>query len=258
MSSRAVESPGLLNGKTALVTGASRGLGRAIGLALAGAGATVVGVARNESGLAETVRTIRAQGGRAQAFSCDVTSEASVAAMGSAVADAVGGVDIVVNNAGTAVDAPFLETSLEQFRSTVDVNVVGPFLVTREFGRGMTERRYGKVINIGSVDTVIGVPNLVAYCTSKGAVAQFTRALAAEWARFGVSVNCLCPGYIMTDINFERFQDEDTRRKILSRIPVRRFAEFDDITSWVVFLASDLSNYATGQLFIVDGGESAR
>ncbi|MEV6923388.1 SDR family oxidoreductase [Dactylosporangium sp. NPDC051485] len=247
-----------LDGATAVVTGASRGLGQAITLALVEAGARVVAVARDEANMAETLRLAEPLGGSVTPVACDVSSATSVERMAQAVLRETGRVDILVNNAGVVNESPFLDLAADDITRTFGVNILGPMLVTQALGRAMVAQRSGRVINIGSVDAVVGVPNLVDYCASKGALAQFTRALAVEWARYGVTVNCLCPGYIETDLNSERLRDPAVRTKVLGRVPLRRFARPEEIASWVVFLAEDRSSYATGQVIVVDGGESAR
>ena len=247
-----------LAGRVALVTGASRGLGRAMAQGLAAAGATVVAVARGMDGLKETCRLVEQAGGHAYPVACDVASEESVAAMDAEVYRRFGPVDVLVNNAGVAWERPFADLTLAEFRQTMDVNVIGPFLVSRAVGARMRERGRGKIINIGSVDAVVGAPNLVHYCASKGALVQMTRALAAEWAKYGITVNCLCPGYFPTDINAERLAEPKVRDKVLSRIPLRRFGQIEEIVQWVVFMSTEASNYMTGQVVLVDGGESAR
>jgi NAD(P)-dependent dehydrogenase (short-subunit alcohol dehydrogenase family) len=247
-----------LSDQVTIVTGASRGLGKAMALTLADAGATVVLVARNGEALDEVAREMRQNGRKALAVVCDVTDEKQVHAMADKVIAECGNIDVLVNNAGVAWERTVLELTVEEIRSTFEVNVIGMFLASKAVGRHMVKRGKGKVINIGSVDGVVGAPNLVHYCASKGAVIQFTRALAAEWAKFNIQVNCLCPGYFPTEINMGRLEDEKIRNKVLSRIPLRRFGRPEELGPSVVYLASSATDYMTGQVVILDGGESAR
>lgn len=247
-----------LAGQVVVVTGASRGLGRAMAVGLADAGATVAAVARGLDGLRETCQQAAHSSGQIVPIACDVTSESEVAAMAAEVHERFGAIDVLVNNAGVAWERSFADLTLTEFRQTFDVNVVGPFLVSRAVGVRMRERGRGKIINIGSVDALVGAPNLVHYCASKGAVVQLTRALAAEWAKYGITVNCLCPGYFPTDINLDRLNESKVRDKILGRIPLRRFGLLEELVPWVVFMSTSASDYMTGQVVVVDGGESAR
>lgn len=247
-----------LKNRVMIVTGASRGLGKAIALSLAEAGATLALLARNGAALDQVADEVRNKGGVARTYVCDVTNEEQVnTAVDQIIADCEK-VDVLVNNAGIAWERPVLELTLAEFRDTFDVNVTGMFLMSKAVGRHMVERRQGKVINIGSVDAVVGAPNLVHYCASKGAVVQFTRGLAAEWAKYNIQVNCLCPGYFPTEINLERLQDEKVRTKILSRIPLRRFGRPEELGPSIVYLATSATDYMTGQIILLDGGESAR
>ena len=247
-----------LSGQVALVTGASRGLGKAMAIALAEVGARVVMVARNQVTLEQSAKEIESKGGKTLTAVCDVTKEDQVAAMVAKAIAECGKIDILVNNAGIAWQRPFLEMSSVEFRDAFDVNVNGMFLVSQAVGRHMVERRRGKVINIGSLHSVVGAPNMVHYCSSKGAVVQFTRALAAEWAKCEIQVNCLCPGYFLTEINMSEFENEKLRNKVLSGIPARRFAKPEELGPTVVYLASSATDYMTGQVMVVDGGFSIR
>ncbi len=248
-----------LRGKVIIVTGASRGLGKAMATALAEAGATVVLVARNQSALQQSAKDIEGiVGRRALTGLCDVTDEDQVTALVEQVAAECGTIDVVVNNAGIAWERSVFEMSTREFRDTLEVNVVGSFIMAQKAGRHMMSQRRGKIINIGSVDGLVGAPNLVHYCTSKGGVIQLTRALAAEWAKYNIQVNCLCPGYFLTDINSERMADAKVRDKVLARIPLRRFGRPEELGPSIVYLASSATDYMTGQVVVLDGGESAR
>lgn len=247
-----------LGGKIAIVTGASRGLGGAMAAALADAGATIVLVARGEAALERMAEDIRRRGGTALVAACDITDEAQVTAMVDKAIAAYGRIDVVVNNAGIAWERSVVDMTVAEFRDTLEVNVVGTFLVAQKAGRHMIAQRSGKIINVGSVDGLVGAPNLVHYCVSKGGVIQFTRALAAEWAKHNIQVNCLCPGYFLTDINTERMADPKIRDKVLARIPLRRFGRSEELGPSIVYLASSATDFMTGQVVVLDGGESAR
>lgn len=246
-----------LGGRVAIVTGASRGLGEAVTLALTLAGAHVVAIARDSAKLADTVAQVEERGGTASSVCCDVTDEVAV---DEAVAEIVarhGRIDILVNNAGIAIVESVVDMSLDNFQAMMATNVTGSFLMARAVGRSMIDQGGGKIINIGSIDAIVGAAGLVGYCASKGAVVQLTRGLAVEWARHNIQVNCLCPGYFVTDINRDDLEDELLRRKVLARIPQRRFGELNELVHWVTFLSSPASDYTTGQVLVVDGGQSA-
>ncbi len=247
-----------LDGKVAVVTGAGRGLGQAAAVALAEAGADVALLARSADELEETSRLCTEHGRRALTLPCDVADESAVEAAASQVIDAFGRVDILVNNAGIAPVAPLLEVTLPELRRVLDVNVIGYFLCARAFGAHMVAQRKGTVLNIASVSGLIGEPELTAYAASKGAVISFSRALAVEWARHGVMVNAIAPGYFRTALNKNALDDVKIGPKIVGAIPVRRVGQPEELGPLVVFLASDAAAFMTGSVVVIDGGQTAR
>jgi len=247
-----------LSGKVAVVTGASRGLGRALALGLAQAGADVAVCARHAGELAETGRAIEAIGRKALVVPTDVTDEAQVEDLAETVIDAFKRVDILVNNSGTALVKPLLETETAEWRQVMDTNLLGTYLCCRALGAHMVAQHSGRVINIASVDGLKGSANVTAYSASKGGVVALTRALALEWARHGVTVNAVAPGYFETDMSRPALNDPETKERILRRIPARRVGEPSELAPLVVYLASEASAYMTGEVVIIDGGQMAR
>jgi len=246
-----------LEAKVAIVTGAGRGLGRAACLALAQAGAAVVAGARSERELTEVADIINASGGRCLGVPTDVTAADSVAALVQTCVAAFGRVDIVVNNAGVARSAQIVDMGDDDWDVVMNTNVRGTFLLLREAGRLMTAQRSGKVVNIASHWAFKGVAGYTAYCASKAAVVNLTRAAATEWARYGVQVNALAPGYFETDINAEARADDGVHERILAGIPMRRMGRPEELGQWIVTLASSASDFMTGEVIVVDGGETA-
>jgi 2-deoxy-D-gluconate 3-dehydrogenase len=243
-----------LAGRVALVTGASRGIGAAIAAALARAGADVAAHGHTTSADA-TCRRILGEGRRAVALVADMADQAAPDRLVAETVAALGGLDIVVNNAGTIRRAPAVETTDEDWHAVIDVNVHGVFRLCRAAARHMlASRRGGKIINVASVLSFQGGITVPAYTASKSAVAGLTRALSNEWAARGVNVNAIAPGYVRTD-NTAALQRDPTRsRQILERIPAGRWAEPSDLDGAVVFLASRASDYVHGQVIVVDGG----
>lgn len=247
-----------LKGKVAIVTGAGRGLGRSMATALAEAGAKVVVAARTKSQLDSFVDEVQRQGGEALAQPCDVTDEASVEAMVEATIERFGTVDILVNNSGVVSTVPLVDQSAEDWDRVIDTNLRGVFLATRAAGRHMLKQGAGKVINISSNFSIMGVANHAAYAASKAATSAFTRAMAIEWARNNIQVNALAPGYFATDLNKELREDSQVMEKVVRAVPARRMGKADEIKPWVLMLAGPASDFMTGETVVIDGGQSVR
>jgi NAD(P)-dependent dehydrogenase (short-subunit alcohol dehydrogenase family) len=245
-----------LSGRIVLVTGASRGIGRGIALALGEAGATVACAARSADELEATAARIREQGGDARTFRFDVTRTGDIDAGVRTVEETVGPIDVLVNNAGIVLEKKAVELSDADWALTLDTNLTSMFRCARAVAPAMIARGRGKIINIGSMWGSVGVSRHVAYCVSKAGVEALTRCLAVEWARHGIQVNCLAPGYVSTDFNRQVMADERLRTFILSKIPLRRIAEPDEVGALAVYLSSSASDFMTGQTIHLDGGQT--
>ncbi len=245
-----------LSGRVALVTGASRGIGRALALALGEAGATVACAARSAGDLEATAARIRDEGGGARAFPLDVTRADEVLAGVRAVEEALGPIDVLVNNAGIVFERKTVELTDAEWASMLDTNLTSMFRCARAVAPSMIARGRGKIINIGSMWGRVGVPRYTAYCVTKAGAEALTRCLAVEWARHGIQVNCLAPGYVETDFNRRVMADERIRAAILSKIPLRRIAAADEVGALAVYLASPASDFMTGQTIRLDGGQT--
>ena len=245
-----------LAGRVALVTGASRGIGRAVALALGAAGATVACCARSAEQIGATAAEVGGHGGRARGFRLDVTRRNEIDAVVADIGAALGPIDILVNNAGITLDKRSVEVTDDEWDDVLATNLTSTFTLARAVAPGMMEQRRGKIINIGSMYGKIGVPRYAAYCASKAAVEALTRSLAVEWARHGIQVNCLAPGYVNTDIPREAMADEKLRTLFLSRVPARRIGEPEEVATLAVYLASAASDFMTGQTVYLDGGQT--
>jgi NAD(P)-dependent dehydrogenase (short-subunit alcohol dehydrogenase family) len=245
-----------LAGRVALVTGASRGIGRAIAVALAAAGAAVACAARSREQVESAAAEIIAAGGRARALRLDVTRPAEIVASVEEAAAALGPIDVLVNNAGVTSEKKTTEVTDEEWNTVLTTNLTSMFRCARAVAPGMIRLERGKIINIGSMYGIIGVPRYAAYCASKAAVDGLTRSLAAEWARYGIQVNCLAPGYVNTDIPREAMADEKRRALMLSKVPARRLGEPEEVGALAVYLASPASDFMTGQTVYLDGGQT--
>ena len=241
--------------RVALVTGGSRGIGRAIALQLGAAGTKVaVNYLAREDAAQEVVEAIKSQGGEALAFQGDVTSTEDVEALIKGVESAWGAIDILVNNAGTIKDSLLIRMSIEDFDNVVALNLRGTFLCTRLVLRDMLRNRWGRVVNIGSVVGIAGNVGQSNYAASKSAVIGFTKSVAKEVASRNITVNCVAPGYITTDIVEDLPQE--LKGKILERIHMRRFGSVQEVADLVSFLVREEASYITGQVIAVDGGLS--
>jgi NAD(P)-dependent dehydrogenase (short-subunit alcohol dehydrogenase family) len=245
-----------LSGRVALVTGASRGLGQYFARALALAGADLIITARNRTDTEPFAAEIRALGRKVTGLSLDVRVEASISEMANEALAATGKIDILVNNAGCNVRKPALDISWEEWNKVLDTNLRGTFFVSQSVARHMIPRRYGRIINIGSVTSVMGYANIGPYCASRGGIKQLTMSLADEWGRHGITVNCLAPGWFRTEQNEVLYQNRKWVDYICDRIPVGRPGKPSDLDGAVVFLAGEASEYVTGQTLLVDGGIS--
>lgn len=248
-----------LSGKTAIVTGAGRGLGKAIAISLASAGAKVALAARTKEQLEGTAHQIEKAGGHAIAVPTDVTSEEDVALLIKLALNELGGIHILVNNAGIERAAPLLETTVEDWDRVMKVNLRGMFLPTRAAGPTLIDQKWGRVLNMSSVGgTTIAAPNNSPYHASKAGAILFTKSLAMEWARYNITVNALAPGWFQTEMLDSIMKgDEAKKERYRKAIPARRFGQPEELGPLAAYLCSDLSSYITGQAFIVDGGMSS-
>jgi 2-deoxy-D-gluconate 3-dehydrogenase len=247
-----------LTGKKAFVTGASRGIGRVIAVALAAAGADVAIAARSQDGLEQTAREVTAVGRKAFAFPLDVTRQEDVVAAVTEAIKMLGHLDIVFNNAGGSnFMVPFLDMRISGWEKVLRLNLDSTVYVCQAVGPHLRERGSGSVINVASVAGLAAAPGLVPYGASKAAVVSLTRTLAVEWAPLGIRVNALCPGWTATDLNKNLWDGPDGGEATVANVPMRRWARPEEMAGPAVFLASDASSYMTGQVLVVDGGQLA-
>jgi NAD(P)-dependent dehydrogenase (short-subunit alcohol dehydrogenase family) len=245
-----------LSGRVAIVTGASRGLGQYFGRALARAGADLVITSRDAAALADFRTEIEQLGRRAVPLPLDVRDCSSIQEMAEAAHEAYGRIDILVNNAGCNVRKPALDITWDDWNLVLDTNLRGTFFVAQAVARKMIPRRYGRIINIGSVTSVFGYAGLGPYCASRGGVKQLTMSLADDWGPHGITVNCLAPGWFKTAQNAALYENTEWLEYLVDRIPLKRPGRPGDLEGAIVFLASGASEYITGQTLLVDGGIS--
>ena len=244
-----------LEGKVAIVTGASRGLGEASAIALVEQGAKVLAAARS---IDDLNRIKQKYPDNIEVKKCDMLDEDAVASLPQLAVDTFGQIDIVVNNAGIAPAGKFLEQEQKIWDEVFAINVKAPAVLARAAGQFFIKQKSGKIINIASTSGILGKPILVAYSSSKGAVLQFTKALAAEWASLGIQVNAIAPGAFETDAQAAVLESPEILERRLRKIPVKRMGNSEEIGPMICYLASAKSDFVTGSVFVMDGGESSK
>jgi NAD(P)-dependent dehydrogenase (short-subunit alcohol dehydrogenase family) len=248
-----------LEGRRALITGGSKGLGRIIAQAFAEAGADLIVASRTREDCQKAAEEIaESTGRRALGFAVDVNDSEALKRLAGEIESSLGPLDILVNNAGINIRGAIDELSESDFQAVMATNVTAPFLCSKIFGPKMAERGWGRVINLGSIMSVISLPGRVPYASSKAAILGMTRTLALEWATKGVTVNAICPGPFATEMNKQLLNDPAKYRDFVSRIPMGRWGELHEIAGAAVFLASDAAAFVTGSALFVDGGWTAQ
>jgi gluconate 5-dehydrogenase len=245
-----------LSGQVAIITGTSRGLGQHFARALAKAGADLVITSRDSKTLAKSEAEIKATGRRVLSLELDVRDLPSIQNMVASAEKFYGHLDILVNNAGCNVRKPALDVTWDDWNLILDTNLRGSFFVAQEVARRMIPRGYGRIINVGSVTSVAGYAGLGPYGASRGGIKQLTMSLADDWGKYGITVNCLAPGWFCTDQNRVLYENQEWVEYLSDRIPVKRPGDVRDLDAAVIFLAAESSRYVTGQTLLVDGGIS--
>jgi NAD(P)-dependent dehydrogenase (short-subunit alcohol dehydrogenase family) len=243
-----------LEGKTAVVIGGTSGIGRALSIGLAEAGADVVASARRKENVEETAAEIEARGRKTIRVPSDLKDRASIENLLAATLDQFGKVDILINCAGRIKRAPTLTFPEEEWQDILDTNLTGTLRACQIFGKHMLDRGYGRIINIASLNTFVALSEVAAYAASKAAVASLTRSLAVEWSKKGVVVNAIAPGVFRTALNSDLLDNTPRGKELLMRTPMARFGKTEELIGAAVYLASDAASFVTGQVLVVDGG----
>jgi NAD(P)-dependent dehydrogenase (short-subunit alcohol dehydrogenase family) len=243
-----------LEGRVAVVTGGTSGIGRALSLGLADAGADVIATARRKEQVDATAKEIEARGRKTLRMPSDVSDRSTLEALLAAALEQFGKVDILVNCAGIIKRAPTLDFAEAEWTNILNTNLTGTLRACQVFGRHMLERGYGRIVNIASLNSFIALSEVAAYAASKAGVASLTRSLAVEWSKKGVTVNAVAPGVFRTDLNAQLLDSTPRGQELLMRTPMGRFGKTEELIGATVYLASDAASFVTGQILVVDGG----